>query len=475
MVYLAFFFLGHILCAFAQEDLGETALVLNNDSPTVHERFSGELVTSQALGDLQDFLQVDLLIQANCSSSLYQEKYKELQFDFRVFASSFYFQEMEALNDWLKSLGESHSSCQENIAQVWRECSKGTGPNRKFWIDAGPKFEKLGLVNEIQEADLSKQNEMIQQWRKTPWGNRWQNDLEDGSRSSLIQRGLKQCHNDLDTIRQLCLEHDQIYGLSQLPWVEEELRKFYSTLGEAYQDNQECLSRFIWENKKFELLPIGMPEVLKSWSSSIQSEHFPMGPLMGLKIIFSFEKAGKVAFEMSPVPTPIAVKKSAVVKIVSPMPTVIPVQIPTPTVQVVKAAPAPRRPAFDLAYAEFMAQKSQKAVKLNPQFLAQDFPEMAVHAADLDEKLSPFQGRDALAQLKSQEGVGTEKTPMALSFLKFFIDRGRHRVLFNVQSVMGEEYWVENDFADNPEKVKMKMEYSSSEGWVLWIIPSKRQ
>ena len=92
----------------------------------------------------------------------------------------------------------------------------------------------------------------------------------------------------------------------------------------------------------------------------------------------------------------------------------------------------------------------------------------------LEEPLKDYETRQALEDMKVFDKLGTQKEPVRLTFIKYFIDRNSHQGLYNIIAILGKSFWVKNDIDNRsrPTYVELKNDQSTENKWVLVIKKS---
>ncbi|MCK6596473.1 MAG: hypothetical protein L6Q33_14845, partial [Bacteriovoracaceae bacterium] len=83
-----------------------------------------------------------------------------------------------------------------------------------------------------------------------------------------------------------------------------------------------------------------------------------------------------------------------------------------------------------------------------------------------------FQTRAALVDMKTYDKMGSKESPIGLMFIKFLIDSDNHQGLYNIQAIIGEKFFVINDFESKvePVAVELKNDSSTKNRWALTIL-----
>jgi hypothetical protein len=92
----------------------------------------------------------------------------------------------------------------------------------------------------------------------------------------------------------------------------------------------------------------------------------------------------------------------------------------------------------------------------------------------LSTTLREYTSRQALNEMKEHDRLGSVEAPVPLSFLKFLIDGDNHQGLYNLVTVLGEEFWVTNDidarWKPASEYIAMKNDETTARQWQISIV-----
>ena len=161
-----------------------------------------------------------------------------------------------------------------------------------------------------------------------------------------------------------------------------------------------------------------------------------------------------------PAPKPVVEVKPV---IEAPKPEAVVVEIPEPV--------KPKISEFERAVIEF-DDKKLSTLALNMDQFRDDFEFTPQILADLALPIKKFQTRAALTDMKSFDRLGDMEAPVGLVFLKYLIDTDNHQGLFNIQSVLGEKFYVYNDI-ENKEKpvyIELKNDSSTNNHWQIILV-----
>jgi hypothetical protein len=99
----------------------------------------------------------------------------------------------------------------------------------------------------------------------------------------------------------------------------------------------------------------------------------------------------------------------------------------------------------------------------------------------LEDNLKIYVTREGLLEMKKRDELGSPKGPMPLLFLKYLIESSKHQALYNMISVLGNEFYVTNDVDEAKTKaynyIKLLNDETTDNKWQLMVIkpPVKKQ
>jgi hydroxymethylglutaryl-CoA reductase len=82
--------------------------------------------------------------------------------------------------------------------------------------------------------------------------------------------------------------------------------------------------------------------------------------------------------------------------------------------------------------------------------------------------------REALTEMMTYDKLGSKEGPVPLLFLKFMIDMQEHTGMYNLITILGDEFYVSNEidseFKTEPEKIKILNNEATSRQWQIYIL-----
>jgi hypothetical protein len=244
---------------------------------------------------------------------------------------------------------------------------------------------------------------------------------------------------------------------------------------------EDCLRRFsklgAVREANYKELNIIIPLIYKYLNSEKVS--YLQGSLFLPGALKEFDMKGLSDFLVALKPPKVAVvKKVAKVK---PKPVPIPVvtlaKTPTPApkidpvIEVVPEVVVPKISEFERAATLIGENKSAKEILDMDQF-RDDFEFTSKMISSLSQPIKKFQTRKALTDLRDFDKFGTSEAPVGIIFLKFLIDTDNHQGLYNVVNVLGDKFYLMNDFEGktSPVFAELKNDPTTNHRWQIILL-----
>ena len=413
------------------------------------------------------------LLDANrCPNYVMSRHVEYLRYVFRLLSVSYLFETLKEYNDMLKNFGD-RQSCSTKWEDLFDQCQPQSAEMKKFLKRLRPSYVEAFNKNEV---NLIK-DPSIERWR-THW---CQNEKKCENQDA----GKKICQDSRKLIVQICSENDSLYGLSYIP----EMARILKTSNVMNILNQEgygigCLDRFVTlfrdiESKYYWLKPI-LPVIFRKniagQSKYLEGELFLRGALRE----YDEKGLGDFLFAVKPV------KESSkelpeVVSIIKLMEE--PTPTPLPSVSV-KSEEKPARdtvafaPVVVVKLSEFESkiqlreQRSLSILGIDMNIFEKDYPFTEDTIKKYDKNLKNYYSRSALMDMLSLDQLGSKQEPVRLKFLKYLMDTDKHQGLFNLQAVIGEKFYVLNDFENKakPQYIKLENSEKTNFRWQIYIL-----
>jgi hypothetical protein len=101
-----------------------------------------------------------------------------------------------------------------------------------------------------------------------------------------------------------------------------------------------------------------------------------------------------------------------------------------------------------------------------------DFEFTSELIAELSGPIKKFQTRAAITEMKAYDNIGSANAPIGLMFIKFLIDTENHQGLYNIITVIGDKFYVNNDLEGKVEShlIQIKNDSSTKNRWQLIFL-----
>ena len=442
---------------------------------------------------LHQFWFKDVVLKSNCPDETLGDNLDYIRYLYRLISMSYLFEGLKINNKLGRELGLK-KICPIDYKSVFSNCQTSSPDMKKFSERVYGKF-----VNEIEKTKINslskKEMEVVLKTfqesnsltsdplfsRLHEWCIENKKNCRQLSIQSLSEAMVGFCEADTKLIGLLCSEKDSFYGLSQVPLATELIKKSnafrvinQSGMGEG------CLNRFskIFQNKENQKtsLPKQYPLIysylLKNNARYEQGDLFLPGALKefdmkGLSDFLTALKPPKaepvIVYKPKPKPKPkpaVVVKKVEVVE-----------KKQEPVEKISEAPPAPVISEFEKGVKE-VTSKGLDSYWLEMDIFRDDFEFTQAMITELSGPIKKFQTRSALVDMKSYDLLGSREAPVGLIFLKFLIDTENHQGLYNIVSVLGEKFYVQNDIEkiSTPHFIQLKNDQSTKNHWQIILL-----
>lgn len=431
--------------------------------------------------------------KANCPNELLNENVDYIRYLFRLQTISYLLEALKEYQGKISELGGRSYACPLKYTDIFKNCSPKTSDMKKFVERVQFRYD----VNLSLQTKDRFNNDEIRDW--TAALDTHKNGLDFTQKriqlyceshkcgimtSSRAVDALKDiCQEDTRLIQAICSEKDSLMGASYV----EQYRQLILTADafvnvNRYANGHHCLNRFIkmtevLENK-YEQLNVVIPEIFKIVLS--RNETYLQGKFFIPGALKEFDNKGLTDFLFIPEPTPVVIAKAGPKP--APKPVVVPKPEPKPEP---KAEPIPEpKPepipepepvvvlsAFEKAREVLAIQKLDK-VPVDMIDMKDDFVFSDKLRKTLDGPMKEYQTRRGLKDMKQHDKLGSKQEPLSLIFLKYMIDSNNHQGLYNVQGVIGEQFYLINDIDDKAEPVwtELRMDAGTNYQWQLTLV-----
>ncbi len=483
---------------FGAIDTRATFSAESGELQLLDDRFSSQYLHDQIQKDafnLHDFWSKKIIDKSTCPDLELGHNINYIRYLYRLLTISYLFESIKINNKISRELGASNNICSLNFEDVFNKCTPQSDDMKKFHERVYGKF-----VNDISKISFSAFNKKeLNDWvldfqhstalTLDPVQARlheWCNDQKINCKSMSVDEVKSAlnsfCRDDRELIFNLCSEKDSLYGASYAERATEliEGSNAFNLLNTSGM-GEDCLRRYvkIFTPKEVhysslaKIFPLIYSKLLRDNNRYLQGELFLPGALKefdmkGLSDFLVALKPPKIEPIVKVMPKPRPKPKSkpvvvAVKTIEAPKPEPVKMEI----VEVVK----PKISEFESAVSE-LDQKNLESLSINMDNFRDDFEFSQQMISTLTGPIKKFQTRTALNDMKSYDKLGSTEAPVGLVFLKYLIDTENHQGLFNVITVIGDKFYVNNDLEkkNKPIYIELRNDASTKNHWQIILL-----
>jgi hypothetical protein len=438
--------------------------------------------------DYSTFLKSELGGGMTCSNELLSEHFDAIRYSYRLLTLSYLLEGQWHMNMVSKHFLQNRG-CNFDFDKFVDKCRPKNDEMKKFVSllkKHKPKFEetlpKTYIKSDWWRDYFKKDFKYYSHYRVDAEckGKCEQKDLESSFK--------KVCEQDESLMALICSEMDDIYGIS-------ESTDAYNLIGisniiNTYNKQVEalgCLRRFslVMAHKevKYPLLPILFP-IMRAHLQNQYQERFLQGRVFfygsgkeffekGLTNLYVLEQPFKIA-ELDPED---AFVPAFVPKKVEAPKVVVKAEAKKEAAVIVKKEKVeylgPSKSAF-LQAAEIRQAQNLDRVEVDMLKLKYDYVFTLNMINNLSGKLKKFMSREALTEMVTYDKLGSKDGPVPLLFIKFMIDMQEHTGMYNILSIIGDEFYVSNEIDSahktSIERIKILNNDSTDKQWQIYIV-----
>lgn len=468
------------------------------DDQFSHNYLNDSLESSALL--LHQFWFKEIVEKSSCPDFTLGENVDYIRYLYRLLSISYLFESLKLNHAASASLGAEKSICSISFDDVFGSCKAQSSDMKKFHERIFGKFSNE--ISKISTPVFSKKE--ISLWlsnfkRSTSLTidpvqarlHEWCREEKKNCRSLSVlevKKALgKICNEDRDLIQNLCSEKDSLFGasyaLNSLKLIQ--TSNAFNLINQSGM-GEECLNRYVKIFSPKELrydslsrqFPLIYSQLLRTNSRYLQGELFLPGALKefdnkGLSDFLVALKPPKIepTLKAPPVVKPKPIAPVVVVKekpVERPKPEPVLLEVPPP--------PKPKISEFEKAIEE-LDQKKLESLSINMESFHNDFEFSEQMISDLAAPIKKFQTRAALTDMKSYDKLGSPEAPVGLIFLKYLLDTENHQGLFNITTVLGDKFYVNNDIEkkDRPIFIELRNNESTKNRWQIIVMRSPKK
>lgn len=438
-----------------QRDLGDYQGIFESESEigaygrvqSVDEELSEVYISSLMMPrwfELYRFASEELTAGIFCPDKVMTEHFAHIQYYYRLIALSYLYETLKSFEN-------------DKICPVEMDTLLGSCKPKSSWMK-----QLIDLAQVAPALKISRLNIDIYKEERAKLLCEQAGDICPEAVFAKAARLRKSCAKDMKAFQEICSETDKIYGLSSenIPyWL---LKRTH--IVERFSSEEEalgCLKRFSQMMRPLEK-PLFSLSSLFSPSFNALNENYKEGVLFAYGALQQYGELNELFKDSY---TPVANNEKIVAKIdhnvfkkTKEQPVIIPKKI-------ISAAPPKlvRKPQEKVHSAFYQAceykekfhlvEASVDMQKFHYDLLLQGEKKEKAH-----ELLSKFKQREVLEMMKKNEKLGSATAPVPLVFLKYLLDTHDHQGLFNIIGVLGNDFYIRNDF--DKDESKCRNEYS---------------
>lgn len=466
-----------------------------------YERFNIQNIQSEAF-ELNSFWNDKILDKSTCPDIDLAENWDYIRYLYRLLTISYTFESIKLNHQILSELKLDNQYCTIKYDDLFASCHPKSDDMKKFKERVYGKF-----VNEIEKTKYNtfstKETEMWMNLfhlstinNEDPTLARIHLQCERENRDckklkvSDIQSELNIfCQKDIELLKNICNETDSLYGISfsEVPLkliIESNAFGLINTKGMG----EECLRRFSRINTPREMFNNDLKFQFASIYKNLKKENarFMQGNLFLPGSLKEFDMKGLGDFL-----TALRPPKVEPIKVVAVAPKVPAKTIPkvVKKIEVKKIEPIlevkpepvveelPTISEFERAVESIKLGKTT-VEKLDMDKFRSDFEFTSKMISTLAIPIKKFQTRQALKDMKDYDHFGSDEAPVGILFLKYLIDTENHQGIYNVISVLGEKFYIVNDYEHKKDAIyaELKNDASTKNHWqiILYKNPAKK-
>ena len=436
------------------------------------------------------------LPQASCPNSSFSENVHYLRYLFRLLAISYLAESLKDHHVLIHQLTGEPTLCPVDWNTLFKSCVPQTDEMKKFIKRSQVRYMSDLNLKAIPVLNSSQREDWVKGFLKDQASNLTIRILQKRLESSknkdmkiLVNQLISSCKERTDAIQMICSENDDLYGISRSPQARDLILQSHimSVINQG-GFGEACIDRFIntfkTKERNYEwldaLFPLIRRKLLVEKKRYLQGDLFLPGALKEFEMKglgdFLFAEATPAPTPVpTPKPTPLPTPKPTPIPMVTVAPTPMPTPKPTPT-----PPPAPEKSAIQIAIDTLHANEKLPSVIVNMKKFKKDYVFTPITKSKLELRLKSYQTRDALAEMKEFDKLGSADEPVSLIFIKLMIDTNNHVGLWNVVGVIGEKFYIVNDIDSSSKQtplfIKLENSVETRGRWVISVLrePKKK-
>lgn len=465
------------------------------------EQFHSHYLNSQTQEDAIDlyhFWFKKVVEKSTCPDMALGENIDYIRYLYRLLSISYLFETLKVNNKISSSLKKETTDenvCSISFDEVFGKCQPQSDDMKKFHERVNAKFandiSKIAITS-FNKGETAKWLENFQRSNSLTsdpvysqlhdWCHQNKKNCKSLSMNEIKKALGAICNGHKTLIQNICGEKDSLFGISYIDKANEVIQSSnaFNMINQAGM-GEDCLRRytkiFSPQEIRYDSLnrqfPLIYSHLIRTNSRYMQGELFLPGALKE----FDVKGLGDFLTALKPPKTEVVVKtlpkpKPKVKVVVAPKPKEV--VKPEAVVMVIPPPPVVKISEFENALAEFEGKKLA-SLSINMDRFRDDFEFTQQMIADLAAPIKKFQTRSALSDMKAYDNLGSAEAPVGLIFLKYLIDSENHQGLYNIITILGDKFYVNNDIEKKDKSVLIELRNDSSTGnrWQIILIKSK--
>ncbi len=440
--------------------------------------------------EIQNFWNNEIKEQSACPNELLSEHIDYISYLYRLVSISYLFEATKLNYQTSSQLGITNS-CNLKFDRLLGQCQAKTEEMKKFHKRAYGKFENEFKKISYDVFTIGQKKEFLEAFKKSnsltsnpvfarvhQWCRENKKNCKSLNEKQFAEILNKFCLSDAVIMNRVCSEDDNFYGISSSNIVTELIEKSnaFGIINEQGA-GQECLRRYknlfkLKENQYADLVkmfPYIYAHLIETKGRYLQGDLFVPGSLR------EFDQKGLSDFLIALTPPKKEIKPVVIAK-PKPEPKPIPVVKEEKVEVAVVEEPKKAEPEV-VKLSEFeskveLLKQSKTLVTVDMDLFKKDYEFTEEMIALLGANLEKFQTRNAIQEMKAYDNLGSRQAPVGLIFLKYLIDTNNHQGLYNILNVLGDKFYVNNDWEDKitPHLIKLVNDEKTKFKWQILIM-----
>jgi len=467
----------------------ERSILKPYESQLLEDDYNNNFLLYNIGGDLSDltvFIETELPVFSLCPNKYYEKSIDYIRYMYRLQAISYLFEFMKHGYSLMERLGAENSGCDVSWERLFSDCQSDDPEMNKF-LRRGRESKVFTRGNkEITVYSDEQKKEFLDQVNSAKTTDNVSAKLiasvingRPTNISQLVKEIERACEESRMLIRNFCSGQDELYGISYQP-IYLNLLLDSNVVDAINVDGfgRGCVRRFgaMFKpiEKRYELVSNIASSVLQLLNTSTarykQGDAFVPGALKefddkGLDDFLFASSAPAVQVAPSEYPREDLASAPPLEVVAEPekkseKTVLLPTPIPTPT-------PIPLS-HFEQSV-RLRAERDLDITAVDLNLLKSDFVLEKNMLDLLKSNVGPYKTRSALASMKRNHGFGGIDAPVRLLFLRYLLDTNDHQALFNLQSELGNRFFLLNDIEGKQIPVYVELLFDKSR-WRLNIL-----